>query len=59
MIIWSSDSIELVCVFEAFASQDFQYVLVERLKMTCVIRICIPLKRAFNKDVGGFGSKVV
>ena len=49
MIIWSSDLIELVCVFKAFASRNFQVVLVERLKITHVMQIHIPLKRALTK----------
>ena len=49
MIIWSSDLIELFCVFKAFASQNSQAVLIEMLTMTCVMQIRIPLKRALTK----------
>ena len=57
MIIWSSDSTKLVCVFKAFASWDFQAVIVERLKMTRVMQICIPLKHALTKIWVGLVQK--
>ena len=57
MIIWSSDSIKLVCVFKAFTSRDFQTILVERLKMTHVMQIRIPLKCALTKMLVGLVQK--
>ena len=58
MIIWSSDSTELVFeFFEAFVSRNFQVVLVERLKMTCIMQIRIPLKRALTKMWMGLVKK--
>ena len=59
MIVWSSDSIELVLYFRSFSFIGFSSYTHREVKNDVYNANFYTFKACFDKDKGGFGSKAI